>query len=52
MKKSEISKVMSEMGRRGAKVRYSRMTKAERIALGKKAAGIRWRAEKKLVESS
>lgn len=51
--KSEISRVMSEMGRRGGQIggkrRLTTMTKAERTKIATKAAKTRWKNAKKAV---
>ena len=47
MKKSEVSKLMAEMGRRGGKRRMTTITPERRSEIAKKAAAARWKGKKK-----
>jgi hypothetical protein len=42
-KKSEISRVMSELGKRSAKARMKKIDPARRSEIAKKAAATRWK---------
>lgn len=43
MKKSDISRVMREMGSKGGKSRAKKLSAEERKAIAKKAADARWK---------
>lgn len=43
MKRSDISRVMREMGSKGGKSRAKKLTAEERKAIAKKAAEARWK---------
>jgi hypothetical protein len=49
--RSEISRVMAEMGRKGGQIggkrRLNTMTKAERVKVAKRAAKARWKKTKR-----
>ncbi len=49
--RSEISRIMAEMGRKGGQIggkrRLSTMTKAERVKVAKRAAKARWKKAKR-----
>jgi hypothetical protein len=49
--KSDISRIMAEMGRKGGKIggkrRLSTMTKADRVKVAKRAAQARWKKAKR-----